>query len=153
MSYIKIINALKDTLTATDQLPLCRTVTEGDLYEIDLKKQTIFPLTHIVVNSATFENQIVRFNISLISMDIVDISKLEATDQFTGNDNEQYVLNNMLALQSRIHQLLLHGSLSNEGYEVDGFPSSEPFRERHENNLAGWTLTFDVIMDANMSIC
>lgn len=153
MSYIKIINALKDTLTATDQLPLCRTVTEGDLYKIDLKKQTIFPLTHIVVNSATFENQIVRFNISLISMDIVDISKLEVTDQFTGNDNEQYVLNNMLALQSRIHQLLLHGSLSDEGYEVDGFPSSEPFRERHENNLAGWTLTFDVIMDANMSIC
>jgi hypothetical protein len=31
----------------------CNTVTTGDITEIDLSKQTIFPLSHIIVNNVT----------------------------------------------------------------------------------------------------
>ena len=68
MSYIEVIDKIKTALIAE---PFCTTVTEGDLYEIDLKKQTLFPLSHIVVNSATFEANVIRFNVSIIAMDIV----------------------------------------------------------------------------------
>ena len=53
---------------------LVNTVTEGDIFEVDLNKQTIFPLVHVMVNNATFETNVVRFNISLLAMDIVNIS-------------------------------------------------------------------------------
>jgi hypothetical protein len=33
------------------------TVTTGDITEIDLSKQTIFPLSHIIVNNVTAEEQ------------------------------------------------------------------------------------------------
>ena len=42
------------TQTIKDQLLLdenVNTVTTGDLTEIDLSKQTIFPLSHIIINS------------------------------------------------------------------------------------------------------
>ena len=84
------------TQTIKDQLLLdenVNTVTTGDLTEIDLSKQTIFPLSHVIINSATIQEQVIRFNITVLAMDIVDFSKDETTDIFVGNNNEQDVLN------------------------------------------------------------
>jgi hypothetical protein len=68
--------------TAIDKLkahfdadPLVNSISEGDIFQVDLAKQTIFPLVHIMVNSCSFETNVLRFNISLIAMDLVDISK------------------------------------------------------------------------------
>jgi len=44
MSYYGILNILKSELEATD---LVTTVTEGDIFQVDLSKQTLFPLAHI----------------------------------------------------------------------------------------------------------
>ena len=68
------------TQTIKDQLLLdenVNTVTTGDLTEIDLSKQTIFPLSHVIINSATIQEQVIRFNITVLAMDIVDFSKEE----------------------------------------------------------------------------
>jgi len=69
------------------------TVTTGDITEIDLSKQTIFPLSHIIVNNVITEEQYLSFNITVLAMDIVDESKEPTTDIFRGNNNEQDVLN------------------------------------------------------------
>ena len=74
------------------------TVTTGDITEIDLSKQTIFPLSHIIVNNVITEEQYLSFNITVLAMDIVDESKEPTTDIFRGNDNEQDVLNTQLAV-------------------------------------------------------
>ena len=82
------------------------TVTTGDITEIDLSKQTIFPLSHIIVNNVTAEEQYLGFNITVMSMDIVDESKEPTTDIFRGNNNEQDVLNTQLAVLNRLTMLL-----------------------------------------------
>jgi len=69
------------------------TVTTGDIFDIDLSKQSIFPLAHIIVNSVTLQEQVMSFNITVMAMDIVDESKDATTDIFRGNNNEQDVLN------------------------------------------------------------
>ena len=51
------------------------TVTTGDITEIDLSKQTIFPLAHIIVNNVTTQEQVLLFNITVMAMDIVNQSK------------------------------------------------------------------------------
>ena len=56
------------------------TVTTGDITEIDLSKQTIFPLAHIIVNNVTAQEQVLLFNITVMAMDIVNQSKEETTD-------------------------------------------------------------------------
>lgn len=132
---------------------LVNTVTEGDIFEVDLNKQTIFPLVHVMVNNATFETNVVRFNISLLAMDIVNISKDETTNIFRGNSNEQDVLNTQLEILNRAYAQMLHGNMWNSAIVVDGNPTCEPFTERFENYLAGWTMTFDVLIPNEVTIC
>lgn len=136
-----------------DNDPLVNTITEGDIFEVDLNKQTIFPLVHLMTNNVTFETNVVRYNISLIAMDIVDISKEKTTDLFRGNNNEQDVLNTQLSILNRAYDMFLHGALWDEQIVVDGNPTCEPFTERFENYLAGWTMTFDVLIPNTMTIC
>ena len=87
------------------------TVTFGNITDIDLSKQTMFPLSHIIVNNVSFPNNTVSFNISILSMDIVIQSKEETTDIFIGNDNEQNILNTQLAVQNRLMIELKRGDL------------------------------------------
>jgi len=133
--------------------PLVNTITEGDIFDVDLKKQSIFPLVHLMVNNATFEGNVVRFNVSLIAADNVDVSKDEVTDLFIGNNNEQDVLNTQLEILNRCYTMLLRGDMWDDKFVVDGNPNCEPFTERFENYLAGWTMTLDILIANDMTIC
>jgi hypothetical protein len=148
--FYNVTDKLKDTLIAE---PFVNTVTFGSLDDVDLNKQTIFPLSHIIVNNTTVGTKTLTFNISILSMDIVDISKDEVTDIFVGNDNEQDVLNTQLALQTRVINTLQRGDLYTDLYQVQGDVSCEPFVDRFENKLAGWAATFDVVVQNDMTIC
>ena len=132
--------------------PFVNTVTEGDIFEVDLGKQTIFPLSHIMVNQATREGHAIRFNVTIMCMDIVDKTKDETTDSFRGNDNEQDVLNTQLAVALRCVEVLDRGDLR-ESATLDGEVTFEPFTERFENYLAGWSATFDVLVRNTMTSC
>ena len=148
--FYNVTDKLKDTLIAE---PFVNTVTFGSLDDVDLNKQTIFPLSHIIVNNTTVGTKTLTFNISILSMDIVDISKDEVEDIFLGNYNEQDVLNTQLALQTRVINTLQRGDLYTDLYQVQGDVSCEPFVDRFENKLAGWAATFDVVVQNDMTIC
>ena len=148
--FYDIIGNLKTVLQAQ---PFVNTVTTGGLEDVDLNKQTIFPLSHIIVNSAIPKSSTIVFNISIIAMDIVDESKSETEDIFVGNDNEQDVLNQQLQVLNQVYQQLRHGQLFSELIQVEVDPNCEPFTDRFENKLAGWTMTFDVEVPNDMTIC
>ena len=145
--------AIDKLKTHLDNDALVNSVSEGDIFQVDLAKQTIFPLVHIMVNSCSFETNVLRFNISLIAMDLVDISKTENTNVYLGNDNTQDALNSTLAILNRAYDIMLHGSLAYDLFQIDGNPNCEPFTERFENLLSGWTMTFDVLVPNEMTIC
>ena len=150
MDYFDIIDKLKAHF---DGDALVNTVTQGNLFDIDLSKQTIFPLVHIIVNTASLESNVVRYNISILAMDIVDITKDETVSEFDGNDNELYVLNTQLQVLTRCYELLLRGDLWSDKFQIDGNPTCEPFVDRFENKLAGWTMTTDILIPNGMTIC
>ena len=120
------------------------TVTTGDITDVNLNKQDIFPLGHIIINSVIDEEQVLRFNISVIACDIVDQSKKETTDEFRGNNDVQNILNTQLAVLNRLIQRLRMGTLYTDMYQLDGNPNLQPFYDRFENQLAGWTATMDI---------
>ena len=148
--FYNVTDKLKDALIAE---PFVNTVTFGSIDDVDLNKQSIFPLSHIIVNNTTVGTKTLTFNISILSMDIVDISKDEVTDVFVGNDNEQDVLNTQLALQTRVINTLQRGDLYTDLYQIEGDVTCEPFVDRFENKLAGWAATFDVVVQNDMTIC
>jgi hypothetical protein len=133
--------------------PIVNTITQGDIFRVDLNKQTIFPLVHIIVNNVQFVENVQQANVSVMAMDIVEISKDETEDLFTGNDNEVDVLNTQLAVLNRMYEFLRRGDLYDDKFQVTGDPTCEPFIDRFENKLAGWTMTFDVLIPNDMTVC
>ena len=129
------------------------TVTTGDIYDIDLSKQSIFPLSHIIINNVTADESVLTFNVSVLAMDVVDESKEKTTDIFRGNNNEQDVLNTQLQVVNKLIQVLRKGNLYNDKYQLDGNANCEPFYERFENKMAGWSATFNVFVNNDITIC
>jgi len=129
------------------------TVTTGDISDINLNKQDIFPLSHIIVNNVVVNEQTLDFNISILSSDIVNQSKLETVDIFTGNNDVQDILNTQLAVLNKVIQKLRMGNLHTDMYQLDGSPSLEPFYDRFENQLAGWTATMNIQVYNDIYIC
>ena len=148
--FYQVTQAIKDQLLADENV---NTVTTGDITKIDLGKQSIFPLSHIIVNNVGNEDNILRFSMSVLSMDIVDVSKEEVVDIFIGNNNEQDILNTQLAVLNKLVQVLRGGTIYQNQYQLDGNPNFEPFYDRFENEMAGWALTFDVLVPNDISIC
>ena len=148
--FYQVTQVIKDQLLADVNV---NTVTTGDITRIDLSKQTMFPLSHIIVNNVGNEDNILRFSLSVLSMDVVNISKEEVVDIFLGNNNEQDILNTQLAVLNKLVQVLRGGTLHTDLYQLDGTPNFEPFYDRFENEMAGWALSFDVIIPNDISIC
>ena len=148
--FYNLTDKLKEELIKD---PFVNTVTYGNIFEVDLNKQTIFPLSHFIVNNVVDRGQTLLFNISLLCMDLVDESKDDTVDGFVGNDNEQDVLNTQLAVANRIGAMLKRGDLYRTKYQLDGDVSLEPFVDRFDNKVAGWTATFNVVIPNEITIC
>ena len=106
-------------------------VTTGDITKIDLSKQTMFPLSHIIVNNVNNEDNVLRFSLSVLSMDIVDVSKEATVDIFRGNDNEQDILNTQLAVLNKLAQVLRGGTLHQD---------LSLYHKTHRQFQKAWTL-------------
>ena len=148
--FYQVTETIKEALLSDVNV---KTVTTGDITRIDLSKQTMFPLSHIIVNNVGNEDNILRFNLSVLAMDVVDFSKEEVIDIFRGNNNEQDILNTQLAVLNKLVQVLRGGTLHQDLYQLDGTPNLEPFYDRFENEMAGWALTFDVLIPNDIEIC
>ena len=148
--FYQITNIIKEQLLQDQNI---NTVSSGDLSQVNLNKQDIFPMAHIIVNNVIVGEQVLRFNISVLAMDIVNQSKEETVDIFTGNDNVQDILNTQLVVLNKLIQLLNRGELHTDMYQLDGDPSLEPFYDRFENELAGWTATMDILIYNDIKLC
>lgn len=149
--FYEISQAIKNQL---DDDAFVNTVTIGDIFKIDLNKQTIFPLSHIMINNATYNGKTFNYNVSVLCMDIVDESKEATTDLFRGNDNEQDVLHTQEMVARRLLEMLNRGDLYDDGFQLTNNSASiEYFVDRFENKIAGVTITFDVMTFNDMTIC
>ena len=148
--YYDLITRMKEHFESD---PIVNTITQGDIFRVDLNKQTIFPLGHLIVNSITSAEQTLTFNVSILSMDVVNVEKKATTNWFRGNTNEQDVLNAQFKVLNKLIQKIRIGSLYREGYQVLGDVSFEPFTDRFENLLAGWAATFDIMINNDQEVC
>jgi hypothetical protein len=137
----RIIKEIKDVLLAE---PFVNTVTEGDIFEIDLNKQTIFPLSHIIINQATHQGNVLSFNITVLLMDVINQKD---------DSNKVDIWNTQLLLATRVLNRLNRADIASDFWELTGQPTYEPFTERFENDLAGWAVTFDVLVRNDITIC
>lgn len=147
-----VLDKLKEILRANG---ITKTVTFGDLTEVDLNKTTIFPLSHIAFSNVTFSEHILSASIRILCLDIVDVTKEKQTeDSMLGNDNLQDILNTQLQVVNDLQQEMRRGSAFSDNFQVTTSVVAEPFIDNFENQLAGWGVTINIEVPTNeLSLC
>ncbi len=140
IGYYQIIETITTQLKAD---LFCKTVTSGSIFNIALNKQDIYPISHIVVNSFREEGTAFAYNLSVISMDLVN----------DDDSNEQDVIHTQSMVGIRLVELLKRGNLFDDKFQLLGGANYEFFRDRFEDKVAGCTATFDVLIPNDMTIC
>jgi len=138
-----IIDKLKETGEA---LPSIRTITFGNLEDVDIKRQTIFPLIHIVPGTATLNGSTISWSFQIHAMDPIDFNKDDLNDMddpFHGTDNMQDVLSDMVQQLSIMVDKIKRGA-SFGTYEIVGSQTMTPFFDKTGNSLAGYTLSVTI---------
>ena len=146
-TYNNVLNTMK---CIGEQHLEIQTVTTGDLMDIDLEKNTMFPLYHIDITTVDISLQEKTFNCQIFVMDIVD------EDQ----SNEQTVLSDTLQITTDIIGILKHGEIMNV-YEADHGQEHRyyieddftPFTERFDNAVSGWVVDIAVTVENELNTC
>ena len=121
-----VLDKLKEILRANG---ITKTVTFGDLTEVDLNKTTIFPLSHIAFGNVTFSEHILSASIRILCLDIVDVTKEKQTeDMMFGNDNLQDVLNTQLQVVNDLQQEMRRGDAFSDNFQITTSVTAEPFQ-------------------------
>lgn len=148
-AYYNLIDKLFAYL---DGNPNVNTVTFGDIMDVDLSKQSIFPLVHVTVSNITFSEALMNINFNVAAMDIVDEDKDDAQSKakpHLGLDNKQDVLNTQLTVVNGLQSALRRGELYEDTYQLNQDATANLFQDRYENLLTGWTLNMTIQVPNN----
>jgi len=148
--FYLVTEAIRDELILNQGI---KTATFGDISDIDLQKQTMFPLGHVIINNVTNLEKVLQFSFTVLTMEQIDSVNEYVDDLWTGNSNMQDILNTQLAVSNGLIAKLKRGQLYADGYELVGNPTCEPFFDRFENILAGWATTFTIQIFNDTSAC
>lgn len=152
-SIYDIIEQIKGFLRAH---PIVNYVTYGDITQVDLNKTTIFPLTHFFVRNTTITEHAMRVTVSLLFLDIVDYTKdFNSNDLGDRQDSSNLidVYNTQLQIANALVQDLRRGDLYRDKFQLVSDPVCEPFKDRFENELAGWSMDIVIDIPNNISVC
>ena len=151
VEFYNLLDTIKDRLRLN---PNVFTVTYGDISEVDLNKSTIFPLSHLNITDVVFNGSVMNFTIQLLALDVVDYNKnAPSQDVINGNDNLQDVYNSQLQVVNDIVEQLRRGDMFSDRLQLLEAPSATPFKDRFENELAGWGINITISIPNDLSIC
>lgn len=142
-AFYDLVDTIKDTLLQDENV---NKVTYGDITEVATEKSTTYPLAHMVVNNVVVRDNIFTFNLTVACMDIIDYTKNEV-------DNEMDIFNTQLAVVTRLILLLKRHNMRGSGFQLIGEPTTESFKHRFEDEVAGWDVTFDVNVIQDLNVC
>ena len=147
-----LLDKIKDQLRANG---ITNTVTYGDILEVDLTKTTIYPLSHLLLGNVLFSDHIITASVTILCLDVVDDNKNKSTfDSFYGTDDLQDVMNTQLQVVNDLQSHLRRGDLFKSILQIVGDVTAEPLQDKYDNQLAGWSITFNVQMpNSDIDVC
>ena len=151
MNFYELIDTLKQLTEGND---FTNKITFGELSDVNLSKDDTFPLLHLMVEEAVIEERTVDYRVTIVAADLVDVIDEDlGVEDFYGNDNTQDVLNTQLRVLTELTNGLRRLDLVETGFsKLSEAVSATPFRDRFENEIAGWecTITIQKLNDAGI---
>tara|TARA_R110000744_G_scaffold30329_5_gene71854 strand:- start:5160 stop:5702 length:543 start_codon:yes stop_codon:yes gene_type:complete len=161
-TYNNAVNTLKNI--GASHLNITTTTT-GDIYQIDLAKNTLFPLMHINPVDVTTGLSQLNYSFQIFIMDLVS-KKEDWTEENIQSaadlDNEQEVLSSTLQTAVDIISIFRQSVMQSEigvdninypTYFTEGDFTLTPFTERFDNLLTGWVFTLELQVENDFQTC
>ena len=179
-TYNNVVNTL---LLMAEKHYGIHTTSVGDIWELDLEKNTKFPLLHINPTSVTTGDSTLTYNFQIFVMsmtgqesDWTENRESAGRNEATSFDklykpltDEQSVYSEMLQIATDFISMLRHSKqqsmYSNDGvpygtndinfplYFTEGQYNLEPFQERFDNLCVGWVFNIGVLVQNDFNAC
>mgnify|MGYP003634091992 FL=1 len=149
-AYTQLLRHIKQTAEADNYIT---TILHRLPEDFDWEKGNIFPILNISALAGTFTStSTIQFDITLTCVDKRDINKDEVNDKFWSNDNE---VDNHNATLSHLSHLWfkLNTDYSRENITASQTPTLEQIEFEGMNLVDGWSITFQVEMPMDVSLC
>ena len=166
-TYNNVVNTLLRLGEYHEQIS---TTSVGDIFDIDLSKETKFPLLHLNPTSVTTGDSQLVYNFQVFIMDMVTEKANWTKNNADANfpklyktlSNEQDVLNETLQIATDFIGMLRHSeqqSLAGTNdinapiyFTQDQF-TLEPFSERFDNLCCGFVFNIGVLVQNDFQTC
>ena len=145
------------------------TVSVGDIFDIDMEKNTKFVLMHINPTGVTTEESELIYNFQIFICDMTaeksdweTKQQSELTKLVDTKTNEQEVFNQTLEISTDLISMIRHSTQQSLKVTNDiNFPiyftedqfSLDPFQERFDNLLCGWVWTIGMKVMNDFDAC
>ena len=147
-TYNNVIDTLKNLGEEHQQIS---TTTTGDIFDIDLEKNTKYPLMHINPVSVTTRRTELVYNFQIFIMDMVK----------NDDSNEQEVYSEILSICINVISIMSNSKWQSQltldidapVYFAEGDFTLEPFTERFDNNVTGWVFSISVEAENDFQTC
>ena len=165
-TYNNVVNTLARLGEYHEQIS---TVSIGNIFDIDLEKQTKFPLLHINPTSVATGDSQLTYNFQIFIMDMVSEKSDWQTKQHSlltklvdTKNNEQEVFNQTLEISTDFIGMLRHSerqsldgtdNINAPIYFTEGQFTIEPFSERFDNLCCGWVFTIGLLVQNDFQTC
>jgi hypothetical protein len=166
-TYNNVINTLLRLGEYHEQI---ETTSVGDIWQVDLEKNTKFPLMHINPTTIVTGESQLSYNFQIFIMDMVTEKDNWTLNNASANfpklvktlSNEQDVFNETLQIVTDFIGLLRHSSRQSlEGVNDINFPlyftqdqfTIEPFSERFDNLCCGWVFNIGILVQNDFQTC
>lgn len=152
MNFYELIDLIKQLV---EDNAFTNKITFGEMSDVDLNKDTTFPLLHIMVDQVTIQEKTMEYRLNLVAADIVDVIDEDlGVDDYYGNDNTQDVMNTQLKIMTELVNALRKLDLVGTNFtRMQDEPVATPFKDRFDNVIAGWetSVTLKKFQDGSMS--
>ena len=132
------------------------TITIDEEQDIDLKRQSIYPLAHIIPNSSGFQNNTNSFGFILIVLDLTDFNKKNPRDEnlmLYGIDNRQDILHSLFEKLRNVTEGFSRGDSFTEKMQITLPLGVDPFIAEFDNVLTGWSTQVTITVPSNATVC
>ena len=147
-TYNNVIDTLKNL--GANHLQI-KTTTVGDIFDIDLEKNTLYPLMHLnPVNVTTRRTELV-YNFQVFIMDLVEPDG--SNEQEVYSDVLQICIDIIGILSNSKWQAQLALDINAPVYFAEGDFTCEPFKERFDQSVTGWVFNIGLTVQNSFQTC
>jgi hypothetical protein len=142
--------------TAATNASYINTTTWGNIFDVDMRKMTLFPLCHVLVGQAEVQERTVIYDVDILVMDVVDYSKQDPNVDpysYEGVAMKQDIYHKALFSAQEMIASMRRGVLYTDGFRLVNDPVCEPIDEDFENTLCGWKMTLQIETPNPTIIC